>query len=241
MADSVSGHKRTADEAGHDGAPLAKKPYHPPPNVHVLKATNQTRGCQTIIRDRETRRDDFIFFADRLIRLLIEEALNYLPAEETTVVTPTGMPYSGVMWPSKVCGVSILRAGESMEIGLRAVLRDCRIGKILIQRDEATAEPKLFYSKLPADIHSRKVMLLDPMLATGGSSKMAIEVLVAAGVDPRNILFVNVVACPEGIECITSAFPEVTIITAEIDERLNDVKYILPGLGDFGDRYFGSP
>lgn len=184
---------------------------------------------------------DFIFYADRLNRLLIEEALNFLPAEETVVTTPTGSTYQGTRWVAKVCGVSILRAGESMEAALRSVLRDCRIGKVLIQRDEATAEPKLYYSKLPRDIAERKVMLLDPMLATGGSACMAIRVLLDAGVREENILFVNVVSAPEGLNAVTTAYPRITIVTAEIDEGLNETAYILPGLGDYGDRYFGAP
>jgi uracil phosphoribosyltransferase len=209
-------------------------------NVHVLKPTFQIKGLHTIIRDKTTKREDFIFYSDRLIRLLIEEGLSYLPFREKTVTTPTGAQYKGVEWAGSICGVSIVRAGESMEAGLRAVAKSVRIGKILIQRDEKTAEPRLFYSKLPEDIAERYVLLLDPMLATGGSAAKAIEVLLQHGVKEEKILFLNLIAAPEGIREITQAFPRVHIVTTEIDEKLNDVKFIIPGIGDFGDRYFGT-
>jgi len=115
-------------------------------------------------------------------------------------------------------------------------------GKILIQRDETTAEktPKLFYVNLPSDIASQDVLLCDPMLATGGSATMAISVLVDAGVSPSKIIFINVIACPEGIEALHAKYPQVTIVTTAIDPRLNEHKYIVPGLGDYGDRYFAT-
>jgi len=209
-------------------------------NVHVLKPTYQLKGLHTMIRDRSTKREDFIFYSDRLIRLLIEEGLSYLPFREKVVTTPTGEHYKGVEWAGSLCGVSIVRAGESMEAGLRAVAKSVRIGKILIQRDETTAQAKLYYVKLPEDISERYVLLLDPMLATGGSAVKAIEVLLQHGVKEEKILFLNLVAASEGIRVITEAFPQVHIVTTEIDEKLNDVSFIVPGIGDFGDRYFGT-
>lgn len=119
------------------------------------------------IRDRKTERADFIFYSNRIIRLLVEEGLNHLPVVEHTVTTPVGRTYNGLMFQGKICGVSIMRAGEAMEQGLRDCCRSVRIGKILIQRDEETAKPKLFYDKLPEDIAERWVLLLDPMFATG--------------------------------------------------------------------------
>lgn len=120
-----------------------------------------------IIRDRNTERGDFIFYSNRIIRLLVEEGLNHLPTIEHDVTTPVGRTYSGLLFQGKICGVSIMRAGEAMEQGLRDCCRSVRIGKILIQRDEETAQPKLFYDKLPEDIAQRWVLLLDPMFATG--------------------------------------------------------------------------
>lgn len=121
----------------------------------------------SIIRDKNTDRGDFIFYSNRIIRLLVEEGLNHLPTVEHTVTTPVGSQYAGLMFQGKICGVSIMRAGEAMEQGLRDCCRSVRIGKILIQRDEETAMPKLFYDKLPEDIAERWVLLLDPMFATG--------------------------------------------------------------------------
>ena len=127
-----------------------------------------------------------------------------------------------------------------MEAALREVCKAVRIGKILIQRDEETALPKLYYSKLPKDISSRYVFLLDPMLATGGSAQKAIEVLKESNVPEKNIYFLNLIASPEGIKSMHENFPEVTIVTTGIDRCLNERKFILPGIGDFGDRYFGT-
>lgn len=121
----------------------------------------------SLIRDRDTDRADFIFYSNRVSRLLIEQALNHLPVQEHTIMTPLGRPYSGVKFQGKICGVSIMRAGEAMEQGLRDCCRSVRIGKILIQRDEETSKPRLFYDKLPPDIAQRWVLLLDPMFATG--------------------------------------------------------------------------
>ena len=123
-----------------------------------------------MIRDRNTQRADFIFYSNRIIRLLVEEGLNHLPVVGENITTPTGSKYSGVKFQGKICGVSIMRAGEAMEQGLRDCCRSVRIGKILIQRDEDTSQPKLFYDKLPEDIAERWVMLLDPMFATGKST-----------------------------------------------------------------------
>jgi len=131
-----------------------------------------------------------------------------------------------------------MRAGESMEQGLRDCCRSVRIGKILIQRDEETSLPKLFYDKLPEDIAQRWVLLLDPMFATGGSAMMAIQVLIERGVPEDRILFLNLLASPEGIENFYKKFPKVRIVTAFIDQGLDEKNYIIPGLGDFGDRFY---
>ena len=125
-----------------------------------------------MIRDTDTQRADFIFYSNRIIRLLVEEGLNHLPVVEHTVRTPVDRTYAGVQFQGKICGVSIMRAGEAMEQGLRDCCRSVRIGKILIQRDEETSKPRLFYDKLPEDIADRWVLLLDPMFATGRTSSI---------------------------------------------------------------------
>jgi uracil phosphoribosyltransferase len=212
----------------------------PQENVHILSQTPQLIALLTIIRDRETTRADFIFYSNRIIRLLVEEGLNHLPVVPHTVTSPVGAEglYNGVKFQGKICGVSIMRAGESMEQGLRECCRSVRIGKILIQRNEETAQPKLYYEKLPPDVSDRWVLLLDPMLATGGSAIMAVEVLKARGVPEERILFLNLIASPEGVRNFAEKVPRVRVITAFVDQGMNEIKYIIPGLGDFGDRYF---
>eukprot|EP01080_Neovahlkampfia_damariscottae_P002794 gene2794-4202_t len=208
------------------------------PNLSVIEQTPQVRAIHTIIRNQDSSKQDFLFYSDRIIRLAVEKALNFLPFENQTVITPTSEEYSGVNFSEKICGVSIVRAGESMETALRAVCSEVRIGKILIQRDEETALPKLIYHKLPKDIKIRSVILLDPMLATGGSACQAIDVLLEHGVKEEKIIFVNLIAVPEGIENLTKKYPNVKLVTTAIDDKLNEKAYILPGIGDFGDRYF---
>ncbi|ODO06876.1 uracil phosphoribosyltransferase [Cryptococcus amylolentus CBS 6273] len=204
-----------------------------PDNALVLPPTSQLQSLLTIIRDEQTQRGDFVFTSDRIIRLLVEEGLNHLPVIPKKVVTPVGKEFEGVAFQGRICGVSIMRAGEAMEAGLRDCCRSVRIGK-----DEETTLPKLFYAKLPDDIAQRYVLLLDPMLATGGSCIKAIEVLLDHGVQEEKILFLNLIASPEGIKKVCTRFPKLTIITAWVDEGLDSNSYIVPGLGDFGDRYF---
>ncbi|KAF2423307.1 uracil phosphoribosyltransferase [Tothia fuscella] len=210
----------------------------PQSNVHILPQSSQLIALLSKIRDKDTDRADFIFYSNRIIRLLVEEGLNHLPTVEHSITTPVGHTYSGVKFEGKICGVSIMRAGEAMEQGLRDCCRSVRIGKILIQRDEETAKPKLFYDKLPEDIASRWVLLLDPMLATGGSALMAVEVLKSKGVPEDHILFLNLIASPEGASNFAERFPNVRVVTAFVDQGLDEKNYIVPGLGDFGDRFY---
>ncbi|KAI5803230.1 uracil phosphoribosyltransferase-domain-containing protein [Geopyxis carbonaria] len=207
-------------------------------NVHILPQTPQLIALLTMIRDKNTPRGDFIFYSNRIIRLLVEEGLNHLPVISQPVTTPTGRVYSGVKFQGKICGVSIMRAGEAMEQGLRDCCRSVRIGKILIQRDEETCKPRLFYDKLPEDISERYVLLLDPMFATGGSATMAVEVLISRGVLEERIFFLNLLASPEGIKSFADRFPKLRIVTAFVDQGLDEKNYIVPGLGDFGDRFY---
>lgn len=207
-------------------------------NVLILPQTPQLIALMTLIRDKRTARADFIFHANRVIRLLVEEGLNHLPVVEHMVTTPVGRQYSGVKFQGKICGVSIMRAGEAMEQGLRDCCRSVRIGKILIQRDEETAKPRLFYVKLPEDIAERWVLLLDPMFATGGSATLAVDVLKSRGVPEERILFLNVIASPEGVTSFAQRFPKLRVVTAFVDQGLDENNYIVPGLGDFGDRFY---
>ena len=177
--------------------------------------------------------------------LLAEETVAELDGatSDVTVDTPCAKFRGPLVDVGAICCVSIVRAGDGLLERFRSILPGVSAGKILIQRDESSAgkEAKLFYSKLPADIRGKAaVVLCDPMLATGGSAIKAIESLETAGVDPSSITFSNVVSCPEGISNLSRAYPDVKIVTACVDEGLNDQRYIVPGLGDYGDRFFNT-
>ncbi|MFF4583238.1 uracil phosphoribosyltransferase [Streptomyces sp. NPDC001389] len=209
-------------------------------NVHPLPQTNQLRAMHTIIRDRRASRADFVFYSRRIIRLLLESALNQLPFDQHEAITPVGETYEGLRLGPQLCAVPVVRAGDSMLDELRQVIPDITVGKLLIQRDKTTKLPHLYYKNFPEDIAQRHVLLLEPMLATGGSAKAAIEVLLDAGVKEENIVFVNFLASPEGIEAVHAAYPLVKIVTSSIEQRLNENAFMIPGIGDFGDRYFGT-
>lgn len=209
------------------------------PNVFVIYSTFQTRGMHTLIRDAKTNKHDFVFYADRLIRLVVEHGLGHLPFTEKQILTPTGSVYTGVVFCKSLCGVSVIRSGESMENALRACCKGIKIGKILIHREGNTGR-QLIYEKLPSDIASRHVLLLDPVLASGYSAVKAISVLLSKGVPESNIIFLNLIAAPEGIHAVCKSFPRLKIVTSEIDATLNEDLRVMPGLGEFGDRYFGT-
>ncbi|XP_027918209.1 uridine kinase-like protein 1, chloroplastic [Vigna unguiculata] len=208
------------------------------PNLNVIQSTFQTRGMHTLIRDKDISKHDFIFYSDRLIRLVVEHGLGYLPFTEKQVITPTGSIYTGVDFCKKLCGVSIIRSGESMENAFRACCNGIKIGKILIHRDGD--ETQLIYEKLPKDISERHVLLMDPVLGTGNTASEAIELLIKKGVPESQIIFLNLISAPEGIHCVCKRFPHLKIVTSEIEKGLNDQFQVIPGLGEFGDRYFGT-
>ncbi|KAI3474935.1 hypothetical protein Pfo_030246 [Paulownia fortunei] len=237
------------------------------PNVFVLHSTFQIRGMHTLVRDAKTTKHDFVFYADRLIRLVVEHGLGHLPFTEKQIITPTGSVYCGVVFCKRLCGVSIIRSGESMENALRACCKGIKIGKILIHGEGKNGRqvcganykfylshnshlfyishcckklPQLIYEKLPSDIASRHVLLLDPVLASGNSAIKAISVLLNKGVAESNIIFLNLIAAPEGIHTVCKKFPRLKIVTSEIDTTLNKDMHVIPGMGEFGDRYFGT-
>ncbi|XP_042638719.1 uridine-cytidine kinase-like 1 [Orycteropus afer afer] len=215
---------------------------HPlPQTLSVLKNTPQVRGMHTIIRDKETSRDEFIFYSKRLMRLLIEHALSFLPFQDCVVQTPQGQDYSGKCYAGKqITGVSILRAGETMEPALRAVCKDVRIGTILIQTNQLTGEPELHYLRLPKDISDDHVILMDCTVSTGAAAMMAVRVLLDHDVPEDKIFLLSLLMAEMGVHSVAYAFPRVKIITTAVDKRVNDLFRIIPGIGNFGDRYFGT-
>lgn len=194
----------------------------------------------TKIRDARTAMNDFQHYADRLASMVSEEVLGFLAASHPiTVQTPCGQ-YSGLAMPqgAELVGVSVVRSGNIFLEAFRKASK-CSTGHILIQRHPETKLPELFYSKLPAT-NNKTVVLLDPMLGTGGSADCAIKVLCEAGVKPVNIVCAFLLGCPEGLNVLTKRWPDVRIIIAAVDPCMNENMYLNPGCGDFGDRYYGT-
>ncbi|XP_023286120.1 uridine-cytidine kinase-like 1 [Seriola lalandi dorsalis] len=225
---------RSALASAHQGQPLPK-------TLSVMESTPQVRGMHTIIRNKETNRDEFIFYSKRLMRLLIEHALSFLPLKPVSVETPQGGVYEGKRLSGKrITGVSILRAGETMEQALMAVCKDIRLGKILIQTNHDTGEPELHYLRLPKDISEDYVILMDSTVSTGAAALMAVRVLLDHDVAEDKIFLLSLLMAEMGVHSVAYAFPKVRIITTAVDKEVNDQFHIIPGIGNFGDRYFGT-
>lgn len=213
------------------------------PNVTVIES-RAVNYLLMKLRCKNTQGRDFMVYGDRLMRILAEEAFCRLPSVVSgTVETPCGFAHGLVeKFKMDICLVSVVRSGDILQEAVRQLHPGVKVGKILIQRDENSADkmPVLFYKKLPKDISNCFVILMDPMLATAGSAKMAISVLMESGVEPKNIMFLNLICAPEGIEALIKEFPEVKVVTGAVDQYLNEERFIVPGLGDYGDRYYGT-
>lgn len=192
----------------------------------------------TLMRSLETTTDNFRRLVRELAAMLTYEATRDLATEFITVQTPVAQCSSPVITGKKLCLVSILRAGNGMIDGMTDLLPGARVGHIGLYRDPATLEPVEYYFKVPDDIAERDVMVVDPMLATGNSAVAAISRLKEKGV--TGIKLVCILAAPEGVQKMVQAHPDVRITVAAIDQGLNDHGYIVPGLGDAGDRIFGT-
>ncbi|KAI0671629.1 armadillo/beta-catenin/plakoglobin [Trametes maxima] len=200
------------------------------PNLTVLPQTPQLHGIYTILRDKKTPREDFIFFTDRLSTFLSEKAMEFLPYKPKTVTTPVGASYTGKQLSVEhVCGVSILRSGGPLEQGLRRVIQDIRMGSLLIQSEINSGEPLLLHSMLPVCIRKRElaqnsfVFLLDAQIGTGAAAFMAIRVLLDHGVPQENIIFVTfIVAACGGVRVLQHAFPKVRIVCGVVDPVLRE-------------------
>lgn len=191
----------------------------------------------TLLRKKETTTEEFRRHAGIVSKILVFEATKALSLKEKRVETPLA-PYVGKRLSDDVVVVPVLRAGLAMLFALQDFLPSVRVGFVGLERDEKTAIAREYYQKLPKIFASHKVLVIDPMLATGGSFDDTITLLKAKGA--KHMTAVCVVAAPEGIARVRKHHPDVPIITAATDERLNDKAYIVPGLGDFGDRYFGT-
>ncbi len=192
----------------------------------------------TIMRDKETGTKAFRELTHELSQLIGYEAMRDIKTELVEIETPVAKTYAPVLAGRKLALIPILRAGLAMSDAIADFVPNAKIGHIGMYRDPETHLPVEYYCKLPTDIESRDVFVLDPMLATGGSAILAIDALKARGAS--HIKFVCILAAPEGVAKVQEAHPDVMIYTAAIDERLNEHQYIVPGLGDAGDRIFGT-
>lgn len=192
----------------------------------------------TIMRDKSTSSKDFRELLFEISMLMGYEITRNLPLEDVEVETPIEKAVFKRIAGKKLAVVPILRAGLGMVEGLLKLVPVARVGHIGLYRDPATHEPVEYYCKMPSDIEERLVIITDPMLATGGSAADAIDMVKARGA--KNILLMCLVAAPEGVKKVTERHPDVDIYCAALDERLNSHAYIVPGLGDAGDRIFGT-
>ena len=192
----------------------------------------------SILRDENTGVKDFREVVSEIATLMCYEATRDLPLEEVEIKTPITTAKFKMIAGKKLAIVPVLRAGLGMVDGILTLIPSVKVGHIGLYRDPDTLEPVEYYCKLPNDIQDRDVLLLDPMLATGGSAVAAIDGLKRRGV--KHIKLMDLIAAPEGIEAVQKAHPDVEIFVAAIDEKLNDHGYIVPGLGDAGDRIFGT-
>ncbi|HWR61235.1 MAG TPA: uracil phosphoribosyltransferase [Clostridia bacterium] len=192
----------------------------------------------TILRDKNTGVKEFRELVEELSLLMGYEVTRNLTVEDTEVETPICTTRSKIIAGKKLGIVPILRAGLGMVDGMLRLIPAAKVGHIGLYRDPETLKPVEYYCKLPSDVAERDLIVLDPMLATGGSASAAITFLKEKGA--KSIKLVNLIAAPEGIKTVVEAHPDVEIYVAAVDERLNDHGYIVPGLGDAGDRLFGT-
>ena len=192
----------------------------------------------SILRNKQTGTKEFRDLVGEIATLLCYEATRDLPLEEVEIETPIAVAHTKVLSGRKLALVPILRAGLGMVDGMLTLLPAAKVGHIGLYRNEETLEPVEYYCKLPSDIAERDVIVLDPMLATGGSARDAITQIKKRGA--RSIKFIGIIAAPEGLKALHEAHPDVDIYVAALDEKLNEKGYIVPGLGDAGDRIFGT-
>lgn len=192
----------------------------------------------TLLRDKNTGSKEFRALVSEIATLMCYEATRDLPLEEVEIETPVAMAKTKVISGKTLAFVPILRAGTGMLDGVLALVPSAKVGHIGMYRDPVTVKPVPYYCKMPSDISQREVIVLDPMLATGGSAIDAISQIKQY--NPKNIKFMGIIGAPEGLEALTTAHPDVDIYLAALDEKLNEHSYIVPGLGDAGDRIFGT-
>ena len=206
-------------------------------NVHVLNHP-LIQHKLAILRNKDTSVKEFRELVSEISGLMCYEATRNLPTEEVQVETPVATATCRMLSGKKLAIVPVLRAGLGMVDAMVDLIPSAKIGHIGLYRDPETHKPVEYYCKLPEDIGARQVYVVDPMLATGGSAIAAIDFLKQHGC--KSIIMMNIIGCPEGVKAVTEAHPDVDLYIAAIDEKLNEHAYIIPGLGDAGDRIFGT-
>jgi uracil phosphoribosyltransferase len=193
----------------------------------------------TTLRNKETSRDEFRHAAQQLAEIVIFEVADLLPTKEVSIDTPLA-PTQGIAYLHAPILIPILRSGFALLPSSVKYFPQSPIGFVGFKRDEQTTQPRYYYSNIPTIAPHDTVVILDPMLATGGTLNATIRLLKEQGVPEEHIIFVGIIAAKQGVERIHTTFPHVRLILAAIDNELNAQSYIIPGLGDFGDRYFGT-
>ncbi len=193
----------------------------------------------SLLRDKNTGSKEFRELVQEIAMFMCYEATRDLPLKEVQIETPLGLANSNIISGRKVAFVPIMRAGLGMMDGALALVPAAKVGHIGLYRDESNGNvPQEYYCKLPFDIANREVIILDPMLATGGSAVKAVDIVKKAGA--KQIKFMCIITCPEGLKNLQEAHPDVDIICGAVDKGLNENSYIVPGIGDCGDRLFGT-
>lgn len=211
--------------------PIVRCCFHPTKYESIL---------MTQLRDSTTEPKLFREISDKIGQLLVNKVVECLPIRSVEIETPV-TESKGIVLANRVELVSIMRSGDALLDTFLKHFADAHVSKILIQRDEETAEPHFKYMKLSPTIASgRAVIITEPMIATGGSLDTAITLLKSQGVEEENIIVASICAAPEGLARLSAKYPQIQVVMTVMDEKLNEKKYIVPGLGDFGDRYFGT-
>ncbi|KAI5798482.1 uridine kinase family-domain-containing protein [Pyronema domesticum] len=227
LAKKSDEHVQAIRKAGRDelDAPLSE-------NIKILSQSPQLQGMHTILHNRETSREDFVFYFDRMSTLLVEKAMDHIAHDVAEVQTPQGIPYSGYRLQGEVNALVILRSGGTLEVGLKRVIPDAKIGRVLIQSNSRTGEPELHYLKLPPTLHQHSVVVCDPQIASGAAALMTITVLKDHGVPEENIVFVTYLASMGGLRRLSRVFPNVKVVVGRIQESF-ERRWV-------DERYFGS-
>lgn len=210
----------------------------------IVRGSFQSSKCENLLmtklRDVNTSMQEFRKTADILAGLLAAKVMEYLPVQPLEIETPI-THYTGLALASDVNLVSVMRSGDALLEAFRSYFPLAPINKILVQRNEETAEPDFKYMKLSSGLGPKSVVIItEPMLATGGTLKMVLRLLKERGVKEENIYIACICTAPEGLLTLSQKFPKVNVVMITMDEQLNERKYIVPGIGDFGDRYFGT-